>query len=174
MTNISVIVKPYAKAAFEFANEHNLLQQWSKLLQTFSELIKDSSVAAIISSPTISQIEIIDALKKQLDESFFNFLALIAENKKLSIMPEIANQFEFIKNIHNNIRVADVTLAYATDKNILDSLKASLERKFGCTIDMHINIDPAIVGGAVVKVRNTVIDSSVSGHLEKLKSILLL
>ncbi|MFV9984587.1 MAG: F0F1 ATP synthase subunit delta [Francisella endosymbiont of Hyalomma asiaticum] len=174
MTNISVIAKPYAKAAFEFANEHNLLQQWSKLLQTFSELIKDSSVAAIISSSTVSQIEIIDALKKQLDESFFNFLALIAENKKLSIMPEIANQFESIKNIHNNIRVANVTLAYATDKNILDSLKASLERKFGCTIDMHINIDPAIVGGVVVKVGDTVIDSSISGHLEKLKSILLL
>lgn len=174
MTNISVIAKPYAKAAFEFANEHNLLQQWSKLLQTFSELIKDSSVAAIISSSTISQIEIIDALKKQLDENFFNFLALIAENKKLSIMPEIAKQFESIRNIHNNIRVADVTLAYATDKNILDSLKASLERKFGCTIDMHINIDPAIVGGAVVKVGDIVIDSSVSGHLEKLKSILLL
>ena len=173
MTNISVIAKPYAKAAFEFANEHNLLQQWSKLLQTFSELIKDSSVAAIISSSAY-KIEIIDALKKQLDESFFNFLALIAENKKLSIMPEIANQFESIKNIHNNIRVANVTLAYATDKNILDSLKASLERKFGCTIDMHINIDPAIVGGVVVKVGDTVIDSSVSGHLEKLKSILLL
>ncbi|MFV9973158.1 MAG: F0F1 ATP synthase subunit delta [Francisella endosymbiont of Hyalomma asiaticum] len=174
MTNISVIAKPYAKAAFEFANEHNLLQQWSKLLQIFSELIKDSSVAAIISSSTVSQIEIIDALKKQLDESFFNFLALIAENKKLSIMPEIANQFESIKNIHNNIRVANVTLAYATDKNILDSLKASLERKFSCTIDMHINIDPAIVGGVVVKVGDTIIDSSVSGHLEKLKSILLL
>ncbi|ORM38358.1 F0F1 ATP synthase subunit delta [Francisella endosymbiont of Ornithodoros moubata] len=174
MTNISVIARPYAKAAFEFANEHNLLQQWSKLIQTFSELIKDSSVAAIISSSTVSQIEIIDALKKQLDESFFNFLALIAENKKLSIMPEIANQFESIKNIHNNIRVANVTLAYATDKNILDSLKASLERKFCCTIDMHINIDPAIVGGVVVKVGDTVIDSSVSGHLETLKSILLL
>ncbi|ORU24287.1 F0F1 ATP synthase subunit delta, partial [Francisella tularensis subsp. holarctica] len=87
MTNISVIAKPYAKAAFEFANEHNLLQQWSKLLQTFSELIKDKSVAAIVSSPTISQIEVVDALKKQLDENFFNFLALIAENKKMLIMP---------------------------------------------------------------------------------------
>ncbi|MDE4944776.1 F0F1 ATP synthase subunit delta, partial [Francisella tularensis] len=70
-------------------------------------------------------------------------------------------------------RVADVTLAYATDKNILDSLKTRLEKKFGCTIDIHINIDPAIIGGAVVKVGYTVIDSSVSGHLEKLNSILL-
>ena len=173
MTNISVIAKPYAKAAFEFANERNLLQQWSKLLQTFSELIKDKSISAIIFSPTISQIEVVDALKKQLDENFFNFLALIAENKKMLIIPEIANQFESIKNIHNNIRIANVTLAYTTDKNILDSLKTSLEKKFGCIIDMHINIDPTIIGGAVVKVGDTVIDNSVSGHLEKLKSILL-
>lgn len=171
MTNISVIAKPYAKAAFEFANEHNLLQQWSKLLQTFSELIKDKSVAAIVSSPTISQIEVVDALKT-VRRKLFNFLALIAENKNVDNARN-SRSVRVYKNIHNNVRVADVTLAYATDKNILDSLKTSLEKKFGCTIDMHINIDPAIIGGAVVKVGDTVIDSSVSGHLEKLKSILL-
>ncbi|MDE5020868.1 F0F1 ATP synthase subunit delta, partial [Francisella tularensis subsp. holarctica] len=78
-----------------------LVVSWSKLHLTFSELFKDKSVAAIVSSPTISQIEVVDALKKQLDEYFFNFLALIAENKKLLIMPEISDQFESIKYIHN-------------------------------------------------------------------------
>ncbi|MDE5021038.1 F0F1 ATP synthase subunit delta, partial [Francisella tularensis subsp. holarctica] len=75
------------------------------------------------------------ALKKQLDENLINFLALIAENKKMLKMPEIEDQFESIKYIHNNGRVADVTLAYATVTNVLDSLTPSLETQWGCTLD---------------------------------------
>jgi F-type H+-transporting ATPase subunit delta len=66
-----------------------------------------------------------------------------------------------------------VTLAYASNRDLLDSLKAGLERRFNCIINMEVQIDPAIIGGTVVKVGDTVIDNSVSGRLEKLKSILL-
>ncbi|AJI48179.1 F0F1 ATP synthase subunit delta [Francisella philomiragia] len=173
MTNLSVIAKPYAKAAFEFANEYNLLQEWSKQLKSFAELVQDDAIAAIISSPEISQTEIINTVKDQLDEKFFNFVALVAENKKLSILPEISFQFENIRNVHNNIKVADVTLAYAIDKNTLANLKTKLEEKFSCSIDMNVIIDPVILGGAVIKVGDTVIDDSVSGRIETLKSILL-
>lgn len=173
MVNLSVIAKPYAKAAFEFANENNLLQEWSKSLKLFSELVKDSYVSEVISSPVFSQIEIINELKNQLDESFFSFLNLIAENKKLLVLPEIAEQFEDIKNIYNNTKTANVTLAYAADEDLLTSLKESLEKRFSCSINVKVDVDSAIVGGAIVKVGDTVIDSSVSGRLESLKSILL-
>ncbi|MED7819049.1 MULTISPECIES: F0F1 ATP synthase subunit delta [unclassified Francisella] len=173
MVNLSVIAKPYAKAAFEFANENNLLQEWSRLLKVFAELIKDSSIAEIISSPVFSQVEIVSELKDQLDKNFFNFLILAAENKKLSVLPEIAKQFEVIQNASNNVKTANVTLAYAADEDLLNSLKKSLEKRFGCSINIKVDIDPAIVGGAIVKVGDTVIDNSVSGRLEKLKSILL-
>ena len=173
MVNLSVIAKPYAKAAFEFADENNLLQEWSKSLKLFAKLVKDSSVKEIISSPVFSQIEIINELKNQLDQGFFNFLNLIAENKKLLVLPEVAEQFEAIKNIQSNTKTANVTLAYAADEDLLASLKESLEKRFGCTIDVKVDVDPAIFGGAIVKVGDTVIDSSVSGRLENLKSILL-
>jgi F-type H+-transporting ATPase subunit delta len=173
MTNLNVIAKPYAKAAFEFANEKNLLQEWSNLLQVFSQLVKEDSVISIISSPAISQSEVVDVLKDQLSTEFFNFIALLAENKKLAIIPEIAEQFEAIKNIHNNSKVASVTLAYAADKDLLASLKASLEKRFNCSISMNVKVDSAIVGGAIIEVGDTVIDNSVSGRLDKLKSILL-
>lgn len=173
MVNLSVIAKPYAKAAFEFANENNLLQEWSRLLKVFAELIKDSSIAEIISSPVFSQVEIVSELKDQIDKNFFNFLILAAENKKLSVLPEIAKQFEVIQNASNNVKTANVTLAYAADEDLLNSLKKSLEKRFGCSINIKVDIDPAIVGGAIVKVGDTVIDNSVSGRLEKLKSILL-
>lgn len=69
--------------------------------------------------------------------------------------------------------MANVTLAYAIDKNILANLKTKLEEKFSCSIDMNVIIDPVILGGAVIKVGDTVIDDSVSGRIETLKSILL-
>ncbi|WP_150467520.1 F0F1 ATP synthase subunit delta [Francisella sp. SYW-9] len=173
MVNLSVIAKPYAKAAFEFANENNLLQEWSKLLKIFAELVKDKSISEIISSPVFSQIEIVNELKDQLDESFFNFLVLAAENKKLLVLPEIAEQYEAFKNAYNNTKTANVTLAFVADEDLLVSLKKSLEKRFGCSINVEVDVDPAIVGGAIVKVGDTVIDNSVSGRLENLKSILL-
>ncbi|ASG68813.1 ATP synthase subunit delta [Francisella halioticida] len=173
MVNLSVIAKPYAKAAFEFANENNLLQEWSKSLKLFAELVKDSSISEVISSPVFSQIEIVHELENQLDENFFNFLNLIAENKKLSVLPEVAEQFEAIKNIHNNTKTANVTLAYEADEDLLVNLKESIEKRFECSIDVKVDIDPSIIGGAIIKVGDTVIDSSVSGRLENLKNILL-
>jgi F-type H+-transporting ATPase subunit delta len=122
MVNLSVIAKPYAKAAFEFANENNLLQEWSKLLKIFAELVKDKSISEIISSPVFSQIQIVNELKDQLDEGFFNFLVLTAENKKLLVLPEIAEQYEAFKNAHNNTKTANVTLAYAADEDLLARL----------------------------------------------------
>ncbi|KEI34944.1 ATP synthase delta chain [Francisella sp. W12-1067] len=173
MADLSVIAKPYAKAAFEFANENSLSQEWSMLLKTFSKLVQDDSMQSIITSPIFSQSEIVEVLKSQLNENFYNFLTLIAQNKKLMVLPLISEQFELFKNAQNNSKVAKVTLAYATDKDLLNSLKASLEKKFGCSMSLEVEINPAIVGGAIVRVGDTVIDSSVSGRLEKLKSILL-
>ncbi|QIV95465.1 ATP synthase F1 subcomplex delta subunit [Allofrancisella inopinata] len=173
MADLSVIAKPYAKAAFEFANENSLSQEWSMLLKTFAKLVQDDSMQSIITSPIFSQSEIVEFLKSQLNENFYNFLTLIAQNKKLTVLPLISEQFELFKNAQNNSKVAKVTLAYAADKDLLDSLKASLEKKFGCSMSLEVEINPAIVGGAIVRVGDTVIDSSVSGRLEKLKSILL-
>ena len=173
MLNLNIIAKPYAKAAFEFADQNGLIEEWSKLLYTFAELFGTSPVSSIISSPKVSQSEVVELLKDHLDEKFFNFILLIAQNKKLEILPLIFKHFEVIKNIKNNSKVANVILAYKADEKLLDNLKASLEKRFDCSINLKINIDPAIMGGAIVKVGDTVIDDSVSGRLEKLKGILL-
>ena len=173
MANVNVIAKPYAKAAFEFANEHKALEQWSRELAAFASVVKFDVVANIIASPMLSQSDIVVMVKDRLDQSFANFLFLIAENKRLALLPSIALQFEEIKNAQSNNRLASVTLAYAKDSALLESLRLSLEKKFDCSIDLDIKIDSAIIGGAIVRMGDTVIDDSVSGRLEKMKSILL-
>ena len=173
MANLSVVAKPYAKASFEFANENNLLKEWSLLLGVFSELVSSADMVNTINSPDVSQAEIIKSLKDLVDVNFYNFIALLAENDKLEIIPAIADRFKTISNEHNNSCIAEVTIAYKADKNLLESLQKRLETRFGSSVSMNVSIDPSIIGGAIVKVGDSVIDDSISGRIEKLKNILL-
>ena len=173
MANVSVIAKPYAKAAFEFANEHKSIEQWSSGLCAFATIVESDVVENIIASPMLSQSDLVAVVKDQLDQNFANFLLLIADNKRLQLLPSIALQFESIKNAQLNNKLASVTLAYSASDTLLESLKLSLEKKFDCSIDLDVKVDSAIIGGAIIRVGDTVIDDSVSGRLEKMKSILL-
>lgn len=173
MANLSVVAKPYAKAAFEFANENNLLEEWSVLLDGFAEFVESQAAEKIIDSPLLSQSEIIESIKDLVDYKFYNFVALIAENKKLDILPSVAGQFKSIKDAYDNTCVAQVVLASKSDKKTLNDLRINLENRFKSSIILNVSIDPSLVGGAIVKVGDTVIDSSISGRLEKLKNILL-
>ncbi|AIT09480.1 ATP synthase F0F1 subunit delta [Candidatus Francisella endociliophora] len=173
MASLNVIAKPYAKAAFEFASENKALTAWSSQLKALSQLVESDVFVSVVSNPVISQLDIVKAIAENVDENFANFLTLIAENKRLQIMAVIAQQFEAIADEHKSKKSAEVTLAYKADKELLDSLKSSLEKRFGCSISMKVSVDKDIIGGAIIKVGDTVIDDSVSGRLEKLKSILL-
>lgn len=173
MASLNVIAKPYAKAAFEFASESKALTVWSNQLKALSQLVNSEQFVRVVSDPAISQLEIVKSITENLDEKVANFITLIAENKRLLIIPEIFEQFETISNENRSKKSAEVTLAFKADKEILDKLKSSLEKRFGCSVTMKVKIDKDIIGGAVIKVGDTVIDDSVSGRLEKLKSILL-
>lgn len=173
MASMTIIAKPYAKAAYEFASEQNAVDQWAKELTSFSQVVESKAIAQIIMSPMISQSEIVKATKKDLDSNFANFLALLAENNRLEVLPSIVIEFQALKNAQSNNKAASVTLAYKADKTMLKNLKASLEKRFNCSVELDVKIDESLIGGAIVRVGDTVIDDSVSGRLEKMKSILL-
>lgn len=173
MASMTIIAKPYAKAAFEFASEHNAIDQWAKELSVYSQILENKDVAEILKSPVVSQAEIVGATKKELDSSFFNFLALLAENKKLEVLPFVAIEFQALRDAQSNNKAASVTLAYKADEDMLKNIKSSLENRFDCSIELDVKIDESLIGGAIVKVGDTVIDDSISGRLEKMKSILL-
>ena len=173
MANLSVVAKPYAKASFEFANENKLLKEWSLLLEIFSKLVRSVDMVGTISSPGLSQTEIVSSLKDLVEVNFYNFIYLLAEKKKLEALPAISEMFEVMNSEHNNSCTADVTIAYKADKKLLESLQKRLEAKFGSSVSMNVNVDPSIIGGAIIRIGDSVIDDSVSGRIEKLKNILL-
>ncbi|MFC4892993.1 F0F1 ATP synthase subunit delta [Pseudofrancisella aestuarii] len=177
MTNLNIIAKPYARAAYEYAKENGVVDQWLEALSVFKALVTDKNVLSLISSPIYSQTQIVSAIVDQLtgkvDQKILNFLMLIAEKNKLLIIPQVKNLFEEFKDLASGNKKAVVILAYETDKALLKELKDKLAKRFNCTIDMDVKIDSRILGGAVVRVGDAVIDNSVSGRLEKMKNILL-
>ncbi len=174
MADLNVVAKPYAKAAYEFAKDNNTVEQWSNALESLKALVSDSSVSSLISSPACSQLQIAQTIKESLsDEKVLNFLILVAEKNKLPVLGAISDAFENFKNLDKGNEKAVVTLAFEADKELVAELKDKLAKRFSCTVDLEVEIDPTIIGGAVVRIGDTVIDSSVSGRLDKMKNILL-
>lgn len=177
MTNLNIIAKPYARAAYEFASKDGVVDQWLEALTVFKALVTDKNVLNLISSPIYSQTQIVstivDQLNGKVDQKILNFLKLIAEKNKLLIIPQVKDLFEEFKNLASGNKKAVVILAYEADKALLKELKEKLAKRFDCTIDMDVKIDSKILGGAIVRVGDTVIDNSVSGRLDKMKNILL-
>ena len=95
-------------------------------------------------------------------------LALLAENGRLAVLPEIAAQFDALKmNAENKVK-ATLTSAVAVDKGVADQVARSLEKRLGRTVDLTLAVDPSLIGGAVIRAEDMVIDGSVRTRLEKL------
>ena len=107
------------------------------------------------------------------DGVFGRFLAVLAENKRLTLLPDIAAQYELLRADAERRVSALVRTAVALEPPQIESLKAALKRRFGREIDLSNEIDPSVLGGAVIDTGDVVIDGSVRGRLSKLQNVLV-
>ena len=117
------------------------------------------------------------ALMKQLLEGLLNeegesFLNIIGENQRFEVLPEIYEEFVRLKNEHDRVLKATVTSARALEAAELKALSDKLSSKYACEVTLENVIDPSIMGGAILKVGDEVIDASVKTSLKSLSSTL--
>jgi len=105
--------------------------------------------------------------------SFARFLALLADNRRLALLPEIAGLYEQLRNEAERVVKATVTSATALPASELDALRAALVRRFGREVELETAVDPGLIGGAVIDAGDVVIDGSLKGKLERLQSALV-
>ena len=103
----------------------------------------------------------------QLEEQR-NFLALLAHNRRLRLLPEIAAQYEVRRADAENIADVEVASARALTTEQSSSLKAALERRLGRAVRLHARVDPALLGGAVVHYGDFVVDGSLRRRVERM------
>ncbi len=176
MAEITTIARPYAEALTRLAAEANSWSKWSALLALSAEVIADPQIAALIGNPGVDTVRVVEIIKAicgdRLDAEGANFIQLLAENKRLAVLPEIVRQFEVMKTAQEGILDARVTSAFELTGAQISGLMAKLETKFGRKINVTQEVDNALIGGVVIQVGDEVLDASVRGKLGELAATL--
>lgn len=175
MSDMTTIARPYAKAAFDFAVESQTITQWADMLAFAAEVAKNDDIHTLLSgsySPeTISDI-FIKVCGEQLNENGQNFIKVLAENGRLNALPAVAEMFSELKAQYENEIEVEVTAATEMSEAQQTNLVASLEKRLARKIKLNCKVDSAVVGGALIKAGDTVIDATVRGKLERLSTTL--
>ena len=107
MAELLTLARPYAKAAFAFASEQGATDNWSNVLQVLSAAVQDEAFSAYLSRPELTPVEQVSLFAKVLGEdqttAVSNFLTLLAENDRLTLLPEIETEYELLKSQNNNV-----------------------------------------------------------------------
>ena len=178
MADRSTIARPYAKAAFRDASKAGTLAQWATLLERGAAVVTDARVAALIGNPKVTPAQLAELVtavagagangQPVIDEGGRNFLRLLADNRRLGFLPEISRLFQVLKDEAEGLVDVQVTSAVAMGDSELQVLEAALAKRFGRKVRVHTNVDPALIGGAVVRAGDLVIDGSIKSRLERL------
>ena len=175
MAEIATIARPYADALFQ-ASKADLVatQTW---LQSFAAVASNSDLLAFASNPKTTNTQIIDlvfaASKVTPVPAAANFIATVVENGRLAALPEIAAQFQTLRNAAQGVNDAVIYSAFSIDAPALADLVPLLEGRFARKLRCAVQIDAGLIGGVRVVVGDEVLDASVRARLDQMKAALV-
>jgi len=180
MSALTTLARPYAKAAFSLAQESapgaEGLSAWQDMLALASELAADQRVAGVLDNPLVSPAQAVqlvnDLAAGSFDDRFRAFVTVVGERRRLGLLPEINALFKKLKQAAEQRLQVRVVSARALDDDQAERMAAALQRRFNCAVDLESEIDPGLLGGAVIYAGDQVIDGSLRGRLNKLSNAL--
>lgn len=176
MADRATIARPYARAAFEHAREEKDLAAWSKLLGASAAAIADARVERLLGHPLVTGEQLVgllvDVSKKAAGAEGRNFLLTLAENRRLGFLPEVAAQFEVLRAEVEGVIDVEIIAAREIAAPQKKRLEAALQKRLEREVRMHIRLDDSLIGGAIVRAGDLVIDGSLKGRLARLSSAL--
>jgi len=176
MAELSTLARPYAKAAFVHAKAAAQLSAWSAMLQLAAALAKDSRIQAVLNSPSktsaVKAAQFNQVAGEAFDKAQQNFVAVLAENRRLLLLPQIAEQFEQYRAEQEQSLDVRVISAFALNEAQQQQLKNVLSKRLSREIRIEQVEDKSLIGGVLIKAGDTVIDGSIRGKLEKLAEAL--
>ena len=177
MADKTTIARPYAKAAFAEARADSMLGAWSEALHTAATVVDDPRVHSLLDDPHVTPAQlaklVLDIAGAGLGEHGRNFVQILADAHRLDCLPEIAALFDAYKDDAEDIADVTVTSAAPLDARQQQSLSAALARRLKREVRLHCTTDPELLGGAVLRSGDLVIDGSVRGRLERIANELV-
>ena len=172
MAEKTTIARPYAQAIFEIARDKGDLVKIGEALQITSAAVSESSIASMIGNPDIAEEKIIalliDVCGDRASAEFGNFIKLLAEYDRLSVLPEILQHYEAYRAELESTVEAQVVSASALSAAQKKSIIASLKKRFGREVTLQCKTDKSLIGGAIIRAGDLVIDGSITSQLSKL------
>ena len=172
MADKTTIARPYARAAFAEARGQNRLGPWSEAVHAAAAVVTDPRVEILLGNPRVTSSElaelVIDIAGPQLGDYGRNFVRTLAENRRLAYLPEISALFDGLKDEAESVIDVTVTSAAPLDEGQRKTLTTALERKLKRAIRMACHTDPSLIGGAVLRAGDLVIDGSLRTQLDRI------
>lgn len=166
----------YAAALFELAKDQNVVSDVERDLKSFTALLDESAdLSRLVKSPVFSADDQLKALGAVIDATGIgglaaNFLKLITKNRRLFAAPEMISVFHDLAAQDRGEVKAAVTSAVALDEQQMTAIKEKIRASVGQDVQLETRVDPALLGGLIVKVGSRMIDSSLRTKLATLKT----
>ena len=175
MAELATIARPYAEALFKASS--NNLAGTSVWLDELASIASNAQLQQYAGNPSVTSAQTFGVMsgvcKTELSGSAKNFLRAVIDNGRISVLPEIAEQFRALKNDQGGSSDATVYSAFALEAGALADLKAILEKRFGKKLDLSVELQPELIGGVRVVVGDEVLDTSIKARLEQMKAALI-
>jgi F-type H+-transporting ATPase subunit delta len=175
MAELATIARPYAEALFRVAKAGSLAA-WSDLIDEMAQAAAHPELKALAHNPVVSHAKLAEvfgaALKTPLSVEAQNFVKVLADNGRLTLLPEIAEQFHALKNAQEGSADAHIASAFALSDAQVKDVVAVLEKKFGRKLVPAVTVDDSLIGGVRVVVGDEVFDTSVRAKLQQLHAAL--
>lgn len=173
MAQALTLARPYARAAFSLSRDGGNAATWSQALAFAARVATDPQAQALLAHPRLSAADAVALLAVDgADEVVTRFLGLLADNRRLPLLAEIAGLFEQQRADAERVVKARITSATVLPAAELDSITAALKKRFGREVEVETAVDEALIGGAVIDAGDVVIDGSLKGKLQRLQTAL--
>ena len=177
MAENATLARPYAEAVFRLADEGSALAPWSATLRTLAQVVAHPDMQECLAKYDLTSVQLrelfLSLCPADLSAEAKNFIGLLIEYDRLTLLPEIFEQFEALKNEREGVVDAQISTAFPLEGAQLAGLVADLERRFKRRINPQVSIDRELIGGVRVAVGDEVIDGSVRGKLNAMAAGLL-
>ncbi len=176
MAETSTLARPYAEAAFRIADASGELARWSDMLADLAKVSAEPAIAAALRDPNLSSPKaaglFIQVLAGRLTGEAENLVRVMAENRRLELLPEVAAQYEILKNEREGVVEAQIISAFPLDDAQLTDLVSRLEKKTGKRVKAEVSVDRELIAGVRIVIGDKVIDGSARAQLVALEAAL--
>ncbi len=172
MQENTTVARPYAQAVFETASEESKLTEWSEMLGLLDAVVSDAQMQAVLTNPKLDAGALSDFVLsvcgESLDEKGSNLVKVLADARRLAIIPEINKLFEQFRAEAEGVIEVSVTSAYELAAEQQTAISEAMAKRLGRKVEITSDVDDSLIGGVVIRAGDSVIDASVKGRLKAL------